>query len=94
MNHMQPSRSRHPEQVEPTLRLMRLPAVLQVTGPARSTVYRMVAVHTFPAPVKLAARAVGWRHDDRAGVVRRTSECDPPARAAGFWFCSGATGRP
>ena len=31
---------------------------------SRSTVYRMVAEHTFPAPVKLAKRAVGWRHDD------------------------------
>ena len=43
---------------------MRLPAVLQATGLGRSTVYRMVAEHTFPAPVRLAKRAVGWRHDD------------------------------
>ena len=43
---------------------MRLPAVLQATGLGRSTVYRMVAERTFPAPVKLAKRAVGWRHDD------------------------------
>ena len=61
MNHKQPLR--HPEEAQPTLRLMRLPAVLQATGLARSTVYRMVAAHTFPAPVKLATRAVGWRHD-------------------------------
>jgi len=45
-------------------RLLRLPAVLQATGLARSTVYRMVAEHTFPAPVKLAKRAVGWRRED------------------------------
>lgn len=44
--------------------MLRLPAVLKVTGLGRSTVYRMVAEHTFPAPVKLAKRAVGWRHDD------------------------------
>jgi prophage regulatory protein len=43
---------------------MRLPAVLQATGLARSTVYRLIAEHAFPAPVKLAKRAVGWRHDD------------------------------
>jgi len=43
---------------------LRLPAVLKATGLGRSTVYRMVAEHTFPAPVKLAKRAVGWRHDD------------------------------
>jgi len=45
-------------------RILRLPAVLQATRLARSTVYRMMAEHTFPAPVKLAKRAVGWRHDD------------------------------
>ena len=54
----------HPRAGEPLPRLLRLPAVLQATGLARSTVYRMMAEHTFPAPVKLAKRAVGWRHDD------------------------------
>ena len=49
---------------QPIPQLLRLPAVLQVTGLARSTVYRMVADHTFPAPVRLAKRAIGWRHDD------------------------------
>jgi len=44
--------------------LLRLPAVLRATGLARSTIYRMVAEHRFPAPVKIAKRAVGWRHDD------------------------------
>ena len=53
-----------PEAKESMQRILRLPAVLQVTGLARSTVYRMMAERTFPAPVKLAKRAVGWRHDD------------------------------
>ena len=53
-----------PEAKESLQRIMRLPAVLQATGLARSTVYRLMAEHTFPAPVKLAKRAVGWRHDD------------------------------
>ena len=56
--------SPQPENAESIQRLVRLPAVLQVTGLARSTVYRMVADRTFPAPVKLAKRAVAWRHDD------------------------------
>ena len=43
---------------------LRLPAVLRATGLGRSTVYRMVAEHKFPAPVKLASRAVGWRRDE------------------------------
>ena len=54
----------HLETVEVMPQMLRLPAVLKVTGLGRSTVYRMVAENTFPAPVKLAKRAVGWRHDD------------------------------
>ena len=54
----------HPQATESIQRFLRLPAVLQATGLGRSTVYRMVAEHTFPAPVKLAKRSVGWRHDD------------------------------
>ena len=46
----------------------------KATGLGRSTVYRMVAEHTFPAPVKLAKRAVGWRHDDvRQWTIGRPS---------------------
>jgi prophage regulatory protein len=56
-----PSQTEEPESIP---RLLRLPAVLQANGLARSTVYRMVAERTFPAPVRLAKRAVGWRHDD------------------------------
>ena len=44
--------------------LLRLPAVLRATGLGRSTVYRMVAERRFPAPVKIAKRAVAWRSDD------------------------------
>ena len=62
------------EIIESMPQLLRLPAVLQATGLARSTVYRIVAEHTFPAPVKLAKRAVGWRHDDvRQWTIGRPS---------------------
>jgi len=66
-------RSRHikgnsiPQQsgaVETLAPFLRLDDVLKTTGLGRSTVYRMVAARTFPAPVKLAKRAVGWRQDD------------------------------
>jgi prophage regulatory protein len=61
--------------IEPLPKLLRLPAVLQATGLARSTVYRMVAERKFPAPVKLAKRAVGWRHDD----IRQWTNARPSA---------------
>ena len=37
----------------------RLPAVIQATGLGRSTIYRLMASGTFPAPVYLGPRAVG-----------------------------------
>ena len=51
------------ETIESLPQLLRLPAVLQATGLSRSTLYRMVAEHTFPAPVRLAKRAVAWRQE-------------------------------
>ncbi|MGO1073735.1 helix-turn-helix transcriptional regulator [Lysobacter sp. CA199] len=40
--------------------LLRLPEVMRRTGLSRSEVYRRVAAETFPAPVKLGARASAW----------------------------------
>lgn len=47
-----------------TCRLMRLREVLQLCGFSRATLYREIKLHTFPAPVKLSARSVGWLQDD------------------------------
>jgi prophage regulatory protein len=47
-----------------TTRFLRLPTVLLLTGLSRTTVYRMVMADTFPAPVRLGKRAVGWRDED------------------------------
>jgi prophage regulatory protein len=42
----------------------RMPSVVRFTGLGRSTIYRMIAAHEFPGPVKLGPRAVGWRWSD------------------------------
>jgi prophage regulatory protein len=44
--------------------LVRLPAVMQMTGLARSTIYRLIAAKKFPLPVKLSERSVAWRCDE------------------------------
>ena len=75
MDHNEPLRSA--EWVGPIPPFMRLPDVLQATCLSRSTVYRMVAEHSFPAPVKLSKRAVGWRHGD----VQRWSDARPSTSA-------------
>ena len=44
--------------------LLRLPAIKACTGLSRSTLYLRIADGTFPKPVSLGARAVGWPSDD------------------------------
>lgn len=45
-------------------KLIRLPVVEERTGLKKSTLYAQVKARTFPAPVRLSARAVAWRDDD------------------------------
>jgi prophage regulatory protein len=40
--------------------ILRLPAVRAKTGLCRSAIYQHVADGSFPRPVSLGARAVGW----------------------------------
>lgn len=46
------------------IKLIRLPAVLELTGYSRATVYRKMNDGTFPVAVKLGARAIAWRYAD------------------------------
>ena len=40
--------------------ILRLPAVKTSTGLSRSTIYLRITQGTFPKPVSLGGRAVGW----------------------------------
>lgn len=42
------------------MRIMRLEEVMSVTGFKRSSVYKYMAIGTFPKPVSLSDKAVGW----------------------------------
>jgi prophage regulatory protein len=42
------------------VRIMRMEEVMAVTGFKRSSVYKYMAIGTFPKPVPLSERAVGW----------------------------------
>lgn len=42
------------------MKLIKLKAVMDCTGLARSTVYKFVAEGRFPKPVKLGVRMVAW----------------------------------
>jgi prophage regulatory protein len=46
--------------------LLRLPAVIQMTGLARSTIYKLMAEGQFPGSRKLSQRSVAWSSADVA----------------------------
>jgi prophage regulatory protein len=42
------------------MRILRLKDVIEKTGIARSTIYKYVDAGTFPEPIPLGGRSVGW----------------------------------
>jgi prophage regulatory protein len=74
--------------------ILRLPAVKARTGLSRSTIYLRIAAGTFPAPVSLGARAVGWIESeidawlstmvDRSRRQKTTKVLDPFAGRGGL----------
>ena len=63
--------------------ILRLPAVKARTGLSRSTIYQRVAEHTFPPPVNLGARAVGWLEAEiDAWLAAQVERSRKSARAA------------
>lgn len=42
------------------MRILRMKTVIEITGLARSTVYKCVAEGIFPKPISLGGRSVGW----------------------------------
>ncbi len=50
--------------------ILRLPAVKAATGLSRTTIYERVRAGTFPAPIPLGERAVGWLASDVGAWVQ------------------------
>ena len=49
--------------------ILRLPAVRSRTGLSRSTLYQRIADGSFPKPINLGERAVGWLASEVDGWV-------------------------
>ena len=47
-----------------TCRLLRITEVLNISGLSRATLYREIALHDFPAPLRISARSVAWLQDE------------------------------
>lgn len=59
------------------MRIIRLKSVIDATGLARSTVYKYVAEGTFPKPIPLGDRCVGWLESEvQDWILARVEERD------------------
>lgn len=59
------------------MRIIRLRDVLESTGLARSTVYRYMEEGSFPQPIALGDRAVGWVESEvQEWILSRIAERD------------------
>lgn len=45
-------------------KIIRLPAVKEITGLSRSSIYLRMSKGKFPNSISLGARAIGWLEDD------------------------------
>jgi prophage regulatory protein len=57
--------------------ILRLPAVVKMTGLSRSSIYLRISSGAFPRPVSLGARAVGWRESDINAWLEQLSQRIP-----------------
>ena len=50
-------------------RILRRPEVESLTGLSRSTIYAMISEGSFPSPLKIGKRAVGWQDSDLSSWI-------------------------
>jgi len=61
--------------------ILRLPEVKRSTGLSRSTIYLRVAEGTFPKPVSLGGRSVGWLDQEVQDWLQRRIDESRKARS-------------
>lgn len=65
------------------MKIIRLKDVIDTTGLARSTVYKQISAGTFPKPVSLGDRCVGWVESEvQDWILARIEERDEGQNAA------------
>ena len=60
--------------------LLRLPKVKAKTGMSRSAIYARSAAGTFPKPIQIGPRTVGWLESEVDGFI---AQCIEQSRKAG-----------
>ena len=64
------------------MRILRLKEVTEKTGLARSTVYKYLDIGTFPKPVPLGGRSVGWVESEVHEWITKRIEARDESHAA------------
>jgi len=54
--------------------ILKLPATCKKTGKSRSSIYQGIADGTFPRPIKLGPRSVGWLEDEIDAWIQQRIE--------------------
>lgn len=64
------------------MRIIRLKEVMDLTGLARSTIYKFISRELFPKPISLGDRCVGWVESEiRDWIVSKIQERDGLAKS-------------
>lgn len=58
-------------------KIVRLPEVKNLTGYSRSAIYLKISQGTFPAPMSLGARAIGWLESEIVQWINERSNYRP-----------------
>jgi prophage regulatory protein len=57
------------------IKILKLPEVKDITALSRSSIYLWIQKGTFPKPIKLSGRSVGWlEHEILEWLEKRVSE--------------------
>lgn len=67
----------HERHKELIMKIIRLQEVIQLTGLARSTVYKFIKDQSFPRQVSLGGRSVGWVESEiQAWIAEKIADRD------------------
>lgn len=59
-------------------RILGIDEVVRLSGLSPATVWRAIKAGTFPAPVRISARRVGWRASDIRSWIASRQAASPP----------------
>ena len=57
------------------MKVIRLVQVMEITGLARSTIYKLITEGGFPKSISLGARRVGWIDDEIYEWIMEKANC-------------------